>query len=115
MNKTLIQLKGALIVILLISTSIVKAQSDLPKAWQAFYENKRTDARTLFTQASKQGSTAGEAYLGLSLLAQMDRSGAESFDNFKKFCDLSKNPQPYMYALWTTSSVNETFGKKSPE
>ncbi len=69
----------------------------------------------MFTDAAKQPPTAEEALLGLSLLAHTDRSANESFDYFKKFCAVSKNPQPYIYALWTTPSVNDNYGKKSAE
>lgn len=114
MNRRSTQLKVVFVLLMLVSTTIANAQSGLSKAWQAFFENKRADARALFTDASKQPATAEEALLGLSLLAHVDRSADESFDYFKKFCALSKNPQPYIYALWTTSSVNASYGKKSP-
>ena len=100
---------------LLMLSSNVFAQSNLQNAWQAFFDNKRDVARTQFTQASAQGATAAEAYLGLSLLAHLDRPTTECFDDFKKFCEKSKNPQPYIYALWTTESINSTTGKRTPE
>lgn len=93
----------------------IYAQSNLKNAWQAFFDNKRDTARTLFLQSTKQDESAAEALLGLSLLAQLDKPAAESFDYFKKFCEKSKNPQPYIYALWTTESINATTGKRSPE
>ncbi|HTH83089.1 MAG TPA: DUF3857 domain-containing protein [Mucilaginibacter sp.] len=91
------------------------AQTTLQNAWQAFFENKTESARSLFTKASAEQATAGDALLGLSLLAQMDRPATESFDYFKKFYLQSKDPQPYIYALWMTSSINETSGKKSDD
>jgi tetratricopeptide (TPR) repeat protein len=115
MKLTFTQLKAVFILALSMATTFASAQSSLPNAWKAFYENKRAEARTLFTAASQQGTNADEALLGLSLLAQVDRSNAESFEYFKKFCAATKNPQPYIYALWTTPSINEGFGKKSPE
>lgn len=91
------------------------AQNNLQNAWQAFFDNKRDDARTLFTASTKQDETAAEGFLGLSLLAHLDRPSSESFDNFQQFCSKSKYPQPYIYALWSTESVNPTAGKKRPE
>jgi len=115
MKLTFTHLKAVFVTGLSIVTTLTFAQSTLPNAWDAFYQNKRTDARTLFTDAAKQPTTAEEAYLGLSLLAQVDRSGAEAFDYFRKFYAVSKNPQPYIYALWTTSSINYTYNKKGEE
>ena len=89
------------------------AQSTLKDAWQAFFDNKRDVARTLFTQAAGKAGAA-EAYLGLSLLAHMDKPASESFDEFKTFCEKTKYPQPYIYALWTTESINGTTAKRSP-
>ena len=100
---------------LLFFSNSLFSQDVMPKAWQAFFENKRDDARALFNQAIKQNESAGDALLGLSLLAHTDRSAAESFAYFKKFYDQSKNPQPYLYGLWMTPSINESGGSKSPE
>ena len=107
--------KGIFLCLLVVIANTVFAQDMMPKAWQAFFENKRADARNLFTEAAKQPATTGDALLGLSLLAQVDRPASESFEYFKKFYAQSKNPQPYIYALWVTPSINETFGKKTPE
>ncbi len=90
------------------------AQGKLQNAWQAFFENKRDVARTLFTEAAKQDESATDALLGLSLLAHLDRPSSESFSDFQKFCEKSKNPAPYIYALWTTESINST-AKRSPQ
>ena len=90
------------------------AQTNLQNAWQAFFDNKREDARILFTTATKQDDLAAEAYLGLSLLAHLDRSSAESFEEFKNFCEKSKYPQPYIYALWSTESINGTTVRRKP-
>lgn len=113
--KIFTSLKSAVLVFSLFSCNQLFAQTTLQNAWQAFFDNNRSSARALFTTASAQQETAGEAYLALSLLAQMDKSSAESFGYFKKFYSQSNTPQPYIFALWTTPSLNESFGKKSAD
>lgn len=87
------------------------AQSNLQSAWKAFFENKTDTAKALFTQAAQNNP---DALLGLSLIAQTDQAPAAAFDYFDKFYEQSKNAQPYIYALWTTSSVNASFAKHTP-
>ena len=100
--------------LMLLSNNIF-AQSNLQNAWQAFFDNKRDSAAALFNQAiQQQDASAAEAFLGLSLLAHLDRPTAECFDDFKKFCEKSKNPQPYIYAFWTTETINST-SKRTPQ
>lgn len=91
------------------------AQTGLKAAWTAFFENKRAEAKELFLKATQQTESAAEAQLALSLLAQVDDNAPVAFENFKKFYTQTQNPQPYLYALWTSLSVNRNFGKKSPE
>jgi tetratricopeptide (TPR) repeat protein len=115
MIKFVISPKSIVFLMLVLLCNSTFAQSNLQNAWQAFFDNKRTDARTLFTQSTKQDETAAEAFLGLSLLDQLDRPTSESFDDFRKFSEKSKYPQPYIYALWVTASINGNSGKRKPE
>ncbi|OKS89092.1 transglutaminase domain-containing protein [Mucilaginibacter polytrichastri] len=108
-------IKSLLCLLLVLACNNLFAQTDLQKAWKAFYANNRAESRTLFTEAAKQNQSVGEALLGLSLLAQLDKPASESFDYFTKFCAQTKNAQPYIYALWTTASVNDGSGKKTPQ
>jgi len=108
-------LKTLLVLFSLSWTTKTYAQGDLKAAWSAFFENKRDNAREHFTKASLQKESSSEAFLGLSLLGQLDNNGAASFDYFKKFYTGANDAQPYLYALWTTESINTDFGKKSPE
>ncbi|MFB9844105.1 DUF3857 domain-containing protein [Mucilaginibacter ginsenosidivorans] len=101
--------------ILILAGSAVSAQDIMSKAWDAFFENRRADAKELFMQAAKQPGATGNALLGLSILSHGDGPALQSFNYFKQFYAQSKNPQPYVYALWNTPSINETFGKKTPE
>lgn len=100
---------------LLFIGSTVSAQDIMSKAWQAFFENRRADAKELFSQAIKQNVSTGDALLGLSISSHGDGPALQSFNYFKQFYTQSKNPQPYIYALWNTPSINESFGKKLPE
>lgn len=113
--KPITILKTVVFLFFVFSCNQLFAQTVLHNAWQAFFNNKRDDARAMFNQAAGQKESAGEALLGLSLLSQMDKPSSEAFDYFKKFYVQSNNPQPYIYALWLTSSINETMGKKTPE
>ncbi|MDB5133624.1 MAG: hypothetical protein JWP37_227 [Mucilaginibacter sp.] len=115
MIKTLTLKKAIFLFFLLFITNSLFAQDIMSKAWQAFFENRRADASSLFTQAVKQNESRSDALLGLSILSHGDGPPAQAFEYFKKFYEQSKNPQPYIYALWATPSINETFGKKSPE
>ena len=103
----ILSVKTIVLLLLVLAGNTVFAQTNLQKAWKAFFENNRDEARTMFNQSLTQPDAAGDALLGLSLLAQLDRTPAESFGYFQKFCAQSKNPQPYIYALWTTPSINE--------
>ncbi|MDB5115598.1 MAG: hypothetical protein JWQ79_1090 [Mucilaginibacter sp.] len=113
--KPIIYLKTVAFLFFMLLCNNTFAQGTLLKAWDEFFNNKREDARASFIKASAEPASAGNALLGLSLLAQMDKPATESFDYFKKFYLQSTDPQPYIYALWMTSSINETSGKKSAD
>ncbi len=55
------------------------AQSHYDKGWEYFNENKLDEARDEFIDASKNSSTAREAFLSLALLNTVDKEGLESF------------------------------------
>jgi hypothetical protein len=113
MFKPITVLKTVALLFLTLVCSNTFAQTPLQNAWKAFFENKKEDAKALFIKAADQKENAGEAYLGLSLLAHLNNSSDVAFDYFKKFYAQSANPQPYIFGLWTTPSINESFGKKT--
>ncbi len=115
MTKPIILKKAITLLFLLFAATNLFAQTNLQKGWQAFFENRRADAKTAFTRAVAQNESTGDALLGLSILSHGDGPALQSFNYFKQFYAQSKNPQPYIYALWTSPSINETFGKKLPE
>jgi tetratricopeptide (TPR) repeat protein len=94
--------------------SLARAGSDLDAAWKSFYANDRKQARELFTKATKESSTKAEAYLGLSLLATIDKSNDDAFQEYQRFAIATPNHYPYAFALWGTESVTAGGGKKSP-
>jgi tetratricopeptide (TPR) repeat protein len=98
----------------LLSTPLF-AQNNLQNAWQAFFNNQPDSAKSLFNQAIQQSNHAADALLGLSLLAQADQSPKAAFSYFEKFYTQCKNPDPYVYALWTTTSVNGYAGKHTAD
>jgi len=103
----------ALLFLIFFSSNLF-AQGGLQSAWTALFNNKLDSARALFSQAAQQNNNADDAWLALSLLAQADQSPLQSADYFEKFYTQSKNPAPYIYALWTTPAVNPSFGKRNP-
>ena len=99
MTKSFIFLKAGLFLFLTLLCNQLFAQNTLKEAWQAFLENNRSEAKTLFTQAALQKETGGEALLGLSFIAGQEGNTAESFNYFKRFFAQSNDAQPYLFAL----------------
>ena len=85
----------------------------LDDAWKAFNNNNRTASRTQFTKALSNPAEKAEAYLGLAFLDYKESKEEESFQNFKAFYDLSSDPYPYLYALWSTGVLNKLQQKLS--
>ena len=112
--KPNLQKKLVLCLLLLFSGNLF-AQNTIHNAWQAFFNNQADSAKTFFNQAIQQNDHAADALLGLSLLAQTDQSPVAAFGYFQKFYAQSKNPDPYVYALWTTTSITGYSGKHTPD
>ena len=94
----------------------VKADNgNLTKGWDAFKTNKIEEAITYFKAAIKNNEAKDEANLGLSLTYWLESKDEEAFKSFMEFYKTSSNPYPYVYALWTTSSVFDGYGKKSKD
>ncbi|KAA9331794.1 DUF3857 domain-containing protein [Adhaeribacter soli] len=93
---------------------LVHAQDGTEAAWKSFYANDRNQARTLFQKAAQQPASKAEAHLGLSLLATIDRTGEEAFNEYARFAGSQPNSYPYTFALWGTESVMAGGGRKSP-
>src|SRR5688572_26556121 len=93
--------------------SYSQTSSTLDGAWKSFYSNDRQQARELFTKASQDASTKSEAYLGLSLLATIDKTSAEAFTEYTRFVAANSAHYPYTFALWSTGAITAGGGKKS--
>jgi len=107
--------KTLLVCLFVLAGSTAFAQSKLQNAWEAFFNNKPDTAKILFNQAIQQNNNAGDAWLGLSLLAQTAQAPHQAFGYFQKFYAQSNNPAPYVYALWVTPSIFDDFGKRTPD
>lgn len=92
----------------------IYAQTNLNLGWESFFKNDRTAARAFFTKEALKPAKADEANAALSMMADMDRPTAEGFSFLNKLYRNSKNPQPYLLALWSDPS-NYAGVLKTPE
>lgn len=99
---------------LLLSTHFIFAQK-LQKGWDLLNENNRTEAKQFFEKALTSTDTKAEAALALSIMYRFEGKTKEAFKHFKIFFENSNEPYPYAYALWTTGSVTDGYGKKTSE
>lgn len=93
--------------------SLAQTSSDLEAGWKSFYSNDRKQARELFTKATKESATKAEAYLGLSLLATIDKTDEEAFAEYVRFTNANPEHYPHTFALWGTEALTAGAGKKS--
>ena len=81
--------------------------TDYQKGWDAFGSNNRSEARTFFNQAINNPATKADAFLSLSLLDWQEMKSESAFENFRKFYEVSPNPYPYFYALFSMPFLYE--------
>jgi tetratricopeptide (TPR) repeat protein len=105
--------KFAVVCYLLLFSNSSLAQTGLKSAWEAFFNNKSSEAKTLFTAALNRPDDKKDALLGLALLAENDASQGNAFEYFSRFYDESKDSSPQVFSLWTTSVINGS--TKKPE
>ncbi|MFN8355856.1 MAG: DUF3857 domain-containing protein [Spirosomataceae bacterium] len=87
----------------------------LKKGWEAFNQNKRTEAKAFFTSAAQSPDTKAEASLALAFVYWSENNGDKAFENFQTFFSNTTDPYPYVYALWSTPIILEGFnGKRKP-
>jgi tetratricopeptide (TPR) repeat protein len=96
------------------SASMTIHAQDLAKGWDAFKTNDLKKARKHF-EAATRGSDKAEAFLMLSVLDNIDKTADESFIHFQQFFESSSNPYPYLFALWSTGSLNYGRGLMTKE
>src|SRR5690349_4380786 len=79
----------------------VHAQTNLNIGWEFFLKNDRTNARSFFNKQTLNPGTADEALAALAMISQVDRPDAEGFSYLNKLAGTSRNPTPYLIALWS--------------
>lgn len=103
----------------LFSLSFSFAQGTLQNGKNLFLENKRKDAKEVFSKLvanpAENQKDKSEAHLWLSFLHLMEDKDLESFRSFRQFFNLSENPYPYLFALWNMESVFGSGTRKTPE
>jgi predicted Zn-dependent protease len=109
MKKTIYLLSISLLCCLSVS-----AQNQFKEAWKSFLKNDTENAKKTFKELANKPETANEANLSLSLLAEMEEANSEAFQYFQKFFTTAKNPEPYLFALWRSPAVNDSYGKVTP-
>ncbi|RZM25145.1 MAG: DUF3857 domain-containing protein [Pedobacter sp.] len=97
------------------SIGSLQAQTSTKQAWEKFFQNDRNNSRKMFSQLAEKPATADEANIGLALLSELDRPYPEAFTFINKLYKSSTNPQPYLFALWGSPSINYNSGRKTPE
>lgn len=102
----------AIFVLSLFFSVTSNAQTTVNTAWDKFFTNDREGSRNLFTKLALQPKTADEANIALSLLADMDKPDSAAYPYLHTLYHTSKNPEPYLFALWGTSA-NYTSNRKS--
>lgn len=100
---------------LLLLMSFGAMSQDLTEAWKSFYGNDRKKAVELFSSALKSNPNCDEAYLGLALTTNVDKPRKEVIKNIIDFYSKSKNPAPYLAALWSPFFAVSTDVEKSSE
>lgn len=94
-------MKTKLLILSLLFYSAVQAQTSLNPGWEYFFKNNRVAARDFFTKAALKPNYADEANIALSMLSEMDRPDQEGFAYLNKLNNSSKNPQPFLVAVWS--------------
>lgn len=113
MKKLLLMLVSAFSLIL--NQTSWANNDDLKKGWDAFKENDREKAINYFKTAAADADTKAEANLALAIVYRGMDKRQEGYKSFMEFYKSSPNPYPYMYALWTSNSLFDGYGKKTKE
>ncbi len=101
---------------MLLSSNISVANNDnMKKGWEAFMANDREKAINYFKDAANDADTKDDANLALAMAYRAMSKREEGFKAMMNFYKSSPNPYPYFYALWSSSSLFDGYGKKSKE
>ncbi|WP_129714361.1 transglutaminase domain-containing protein [Pedobacter sp. SYP-B3415] len=97
-------MKFKLLLLSLFCVSTLSVKSQTNPAWEAFFRNDRTAARTQFTKLLQKPATANEARAGLCMLTDMDGSPDAGFDYFSGINHQTENGQSALLALWSDAA-----------
>jgi tetratricopeptide (TPR) repeat protein len=107
-------MKTKLLILSLLCALAANSQTNTNVGWESFFKNDRATARNFFTKLATKPANADEANVALCMMAQMDKSLIEGFSYLNQLSRTSKNPLPYLMALWS-DPVNYSGKLKSQE
>ncbi len=94
--------------------AIATASDDLVStAWKAFDTNNFAGAEQKFKNAIDAAPNNSRAYMGLSLLYELQQRYAESWEMFRMALRFEKNPAPFWFSQWTTLKIDRN--KRNPK
>lgn len=105
--------KGILCSLIILSSISTFAQSNLEKGWEAFLNNNNIEAKKYFQPSLQNANEKEEALLGMAFSTLYAKDEEETFNYFNDFYKSTKNPAPYVFALWTNPIVKFGGSKKS--
>ncbi len=100
---------------LFLLTSTLLAAQDYAQGWEFFNKNNRKEATIAFKKALNNPKTANDAAIALIYLASFEGHEAAARPLWQKVSKSLDNPYPYMYTLWSNSSMSGGYGQKSEE
>lgn len=95
------------LLVYLLNTMVLSAQTPTDLAWQAFIKNDRAEALRLLTGAIEKDSTDKRALLTLSLFYSTQKNVEKYREYFLRFLRHEPNPHPYIYAQWLEPAMYE--------
>src|SRR5258706_1101424 len=108
-------MRNFLALLLLLCNYSSQSQSSYEKAWQALNQNKKSEAEQLLSQAANEPTHYEDAYISSIYLKSYSGKENGITDFAKSFYNKSKDPYPYIYALWFNNALMGQYGKKTYE
>ncbi len=84
-------------------------------AWKALNQNKKSEAEQLLLQVPNDPSNFEDAYISNIYLKSYNGKEKDITDFASSFYAKSKDPYPYIYALWFNNALLGQYGKKTYE
>ena len=92
-----------------LSAATKKSEFLTQEAWTAWGKNNRPLVEQKFQAALAADSTNTRAYLGLSMLYDLQEDYAEAWRVFRNVLRTADNKYPYLFAEWITPMVNSQY------